>query len=167
MAAEQQLERSVLERKEREELRAIADAMALDTNSRSKKADIIDQILRAAGVDAKGADGANGSGTPARPRSRAGSARAAANVDAELTPSDATTTNGDSAEHSHANGVAPASAASNGQSEAPEGSSASDETASAAESQVGGSEGATVTQADRPAPARPGGPGPGGPGQNR
>ena len=51
MAAEQQLERSVLERKEREELRAIADAMALDTNSRSKKADIIDQILRAAGVD--------------------------------------------------------------------------------------------------------------------
>jgi transcription termination factor Rho len=51
MAAEQQLERSVLERKEREELRAIAHAMALDTNSRSKKAEIIDQILRAAGVE--------------------------------------------------------------------------------------------------------------------
>ena len=51
MAAEQQLERSVLERKEREELRAIAQAMALETNTRSKKADIIDQILRAAGVD--------------------------------------------------------------------------------------------------------------------
>jgi transcription termination factor Rho len=51
MAAEQQLERSVLERKERDELRAIAQAMSLETNSRSKKADIIDQILRAAGVE--------------------------------------------------------------------------------------------------------------------
>ena len=70
MAAEQQLERSVLERKEREELRAIAEAMALDTNSRSKKADIIDQILRAAGVDASGTEGGNGATTPARPRSR-------------------------------------------------------------------------------------------------
>jgi transcription termination factor Rho len=51
MAAEQQLERSVLERKERDELRAIAQAMSLGTSSRSKKADIIDQILRAAGVE--------------------------------------------------------------------------------------------------------------------
>ena len=54
MTAEQQLERSVLERKEREELRAIAQAMSLDTNSRSKKADIIDQILRAAGCGGVG-----------------------------------------------------------------------------------------------------------------
>ena len=59
MTAEQQLERSVLERKEREELRAIAQAMSLDTNSRSKKADIIDQILRAAGVEVS-AGSANG-----------------------------------------------------------------------------------------------------------
>ena len=63
MTAEQQLERSVLERKEREELRAIAQAMSLDTNSRSKKADIIDQILRAAGVEVS-------AGTNARRRSR-------------------------------------------------------------------------------------------------
>jgi transcription termination factor Rho len=72
MAAEQQLERSVLERKEREELRAIAQAMALETNSRSKKADIIDQILHAAGVDGAGVDGAssaNGDGA-SRPRAR-------------------------------------------------------------------------------------------------
>ena len=62
MAAEQQLERSVLERKEREELRAIAQAMALDTNSRSKKADIIDQILRAAGVEVGSAEQSNGDG---------------------------------------------------------------------------------------------------------
>ena len=60
MAAEQQLERSVLERKEREELHAIAQAMSLETNSRTKKADIIDQILRAAGVvdDARRSGGA-------------------------------------------------------------------------------------------------------------
>jgi len=51
MAAEQQLERSVLERKERDELRAIAQAMSLETNSRTKKADIVDKILAAAGVD--------------------------------------------------------------------------------------------------------------------
>jgi len=72
MAAEQQLERSVLERKEREELRAIAQAMSLDTNSRSKKADIIDQILRAAGVEVASADGSNGAGggTRARPSGR-------------------------------------------------------------------------------------------------
>ncbi len=50
MAAEQQLERSVLERKEREELRSIAQAMDLETNARTKKADIIDKILQAAGV---------------------------------------------------------------------------------------------------------------------
>ncbi|MHB8594869.1 MAG: transcription termination factor Rho, partial [Acidimicrobiales bacterium] len=75
MAAEQQLERSVLERKEREELRAIAQAMALDTNSRSKKADIIDQILRAAGVGSSADGSANGAG-PARSRARRSTATA-------------------------------------------------------------------------------------------
>ncbi|HLI73917.1 MAG TPA: transcription termination factor Rho [Acidimicrobiales bacterium] len=68
MAAEQQLERSVLERKEREELRAIAQAMALDTNSRSKKADIIDQILRAAGVEVGSPEQSNGGGRGSRSR---------------------------------------------------------------------------------------------------
>ena len=46
MTAEQQLERSVLEGKERDELSAIAQAMSLKTNSRTKKADIIDQNSR-------------------------------------------------------------------------------------------------------------------------
>ncbi|MGH9130691.1 MAG: Rho termination factor N-terminal domain-containing protein, partial [Acidimicrobiales bacterium] len=46
----QQLERSILERKERSELHSIAAAMALRTNSRTKKADIIDQILKATGI---------------------------------------------------------------------------------------------------------------------
>jgi transcription termination factor Rho len=75
MPAEQQLERSVLERKEREELRAIAQAMSLQTTSRSKKADIIDLILRAAGVEvADGATRTNGSaaGTRARKSTPAG-----------------------------------------------------------------------------------------------
>ena len=71
MTAEQQLERSVLERKEREELRAIAQAMSLDTNSRSKKADIIDQILRAAGVEVTEASANGGSAAPARARAAA------------------------------------------------------------------------------------------------
>ncbi|MEI7860186.1 MAG: hypothetical protein WCI26_10205, partial [Acidimicrobiales bacterium] len=50
MTAEQQLERSVLESKEREELHAIAQALSVKTNTRTKKADIIDGILRATGV---------------------------------------------------------------------------------------------------------------------
>src|SRR5271165_981557 len=87
MTAEQQLERSVLEGKERDELQAIAQAMSLKTTSRTKKADIIDQILKATGVigaddagDGKagstnGAPAANG-GAPAARRSRAASTAA-------------------------------------------------------------------------------------------
>jgi transcription termination factor Rho len=82
MTAEQQLERSVLERKERDELRAIAQAMALETNSRSKKADIIDQILRAAGVEVPAAS-ANGDSDAATTRARAGGRRATTDVGAE------------------------------------------------------------------------------------
>ncbi len=51
MSPEQQLERSVLEQKERNELQAIAEALDLKPASRMKKADIIDEILRAAGID--------------------------------------------------------------------------------------------------------------------
>src|ERR1700735_2225570 len=49
--AEEQLERSILEGKERDELHAIASAMSLKPASRSKKSDIIDLILEATGVD--------------------------------------------------------------------------------------------------------------------
>jgi transcription termination factor Rho len=59
MTAEQQLERSVLEGKERDELSAIAQAMSLKTTTRTKKADIIDRILDATGVTSNG-DSANG-----------------------------------------------------------------------------------------------------------
>ena len=63
MTAEQQLERSVLEGKERDELHAIAQAMSLKTTSRTKKSDLIDKILEATGVSdvARG----NGHDTPA------------------------------------------------------------------------------------------------------
>jgi transcription termination factor Rho len=54
MTAEQQLERSVLEGKERDELSAIAQAMSLKTTTRTKKADLIDQILDATGVTGNG-----------------------------------------------------------------------------------------------------------------
>ncbi len=60
MTAGQQLERSVLEGKEREELHAIAQAMSLKTTSRTKKADIIDRILEAAGVTASPSPSPNG-----------------------------------------------------------------------------------------------------------
>ena len=49
--SEPQLERSVLEAKEREELYAIADALGTKPGRRAKKADLITQILRATGVE--------------------------------------------------------------------------------------------------------------------
>ena len=48
----QALERSVLERKEREELAAIATALGAKPAARASKATLIDQILREAGVEA-------------------------------------------------------------------------------------------------------------------
>ncbi|HSH23788.1 MAG TPA: hypothetical protein VK975_06990, partial [Acidimicrobiales bacterium] len=51
MSGEQQLERSVLESKERDELHAIADAMGLKPASRAAKATLVSQILRATGVE--------------------------------------------------------------------------------------------------------------------
>jgi transcription termination factor Rho len=75
MTAEQQLERSVLEGKEREELQAIAQAMSLKTTSRTKKSDIIDRILEAAGVTSP--NGANGHGDAVSARQTAGSSNGA------------------------------------------------------------------------------------------
>ena len=104
MVAEQ-LERSILERKERDELHAIATAMSLKPAARLKKADIIDLILRATGVDvegeaaatngataavddrpaegANGADGANDREVATTPRRRGPRARAEQVVEAE------------------------------------------------------------------------------------
>jgi transcription termination factor Rho len=69
MSGEQQLERSVLERKERDELQAIAEAMALKPGARTKKADIINQILQATGIELETGEAANGATTESgRPR---------------------------------------------------------------------------------------------------
>ncbi|MGC9961873.1 MAG: transcription termination factor Rho [Acidimicrobiales bacterium] len=59
----EQLERSILERKEREELKAIATAMSLEPVARLKKADLVDQILRAAGVEMDAAGNGSNGGT--------------------------------------------------------------------------------------------------------
>ncbi len=81
MTADQQLERSVLEGKEREELHAIAQALSVKTNTRTKKADMIDGILKATGVSVDGSS-ANGD-------------RSSANGDAGSANGDAGSANGD------------------------------------------------------------------------
>ena len=96
MTAEQQLERSVLEGKERDELSAIAQAMSLKTTSRTKKADIIDQILHATGVTSTGsangasssADAASNGAKPAR-RSRTSAANSTAPAETAAKPAPA------------------------------------------------------------------------------
>ena len=78
MTGEQQLERSVLEGKEREELHAIAEALGLKPSSRAAKATLVGQILRATGVE-------QGTESPP-PRSRATRSRAAAAAAAPAPP---------------------------------------------------------------------------------
>ncbi|MBW3580640.1 MAG: Rho termination factor N-terminal domain-containing protein, partial [Actinobacteria bacterium] len=48
--SESVLERSVLERKERDELQAIARAMGVQPAARARKADLVDLILATAGI---------------------------------------------------------------------------------------------------------------------
>ncbi len=118
MTAEQQLERSVLEGKERDELSAIAQAMSLKTTSRTKKADIIDQILDATGVTSGAAEGGNGdAGAVAtngakpsrRTRSTAGSATVGADT-AEAGASDAGGGDGPAPAEAGTGATAPAAA---------------------------------------------------------
>jgi transcription termination factor Rho len=60
--SEEQLERSILERKASDELRAIATAMSLEPVARLRKADLVNQILRAAGVEVEGTSPLHASG---------------------------------------------------------------------------------------------------------
>jgi transcription termination factor Rho len=60
MSGAPELERSVLERKERNELHVIAESLGMKPGSRTKKADLVDQILRATGVEIPAS--ANGDG---------------------------------------------------------------------------------------------------------
>ena len=76
------LERSVLERKEREELATIAMALGMKPSGRSKKETLIDQILKTAGVlDAPSEK------KPRRAPARKGAAADSATDDAGTTPS--------------------------------------------------------------------------------
>jgi len=90
MTAEQQLERSVLESKERDELHAIAQALSVKTTTRTKKADIIDGILKATGIGP--ADAAEAPGRPDAPGTRS---RGADNASEGTVPA---ATNGDHAD---------------------------------------------------------------------
>ncbi len=77
MSPGSQLERSVLEAKERDELYTIADALGLKPGSRTKKADLVDSILQATGVETVAAEAeAETSTKRARtPRARASATR--------------------------------------------------------------------------------------------
>src|SRR5580704_7055203 len=92
MTSGPQMERSLLEAKERDELQTIAQAMELKTSARASKATLIGAILDAAGAT-------NGSGEHAEPEAHAPSASTNGSVptdDAELVavgaPATATTT---------------------------------------------------------------------------
>jgi transcription termination factor Rho len=77
--SETQLERSVLEAKERDELVAIADALGAKPAARAKKADLVTQILRATGIEAPESESAaDGSEKPKRTRARKATAATAA-----------------------------------------------------------------------------------------
>jgi transcription termination factor Rho len=76
--------------------------MSLDTNSRSKKADIIDQILRATGVEVSAGSVNGGPDAPARPRGAG--RRVASNGDSEEIELDGEASNGSGPGHETANG---------------------------------------------------------------
>ena len=67
--SEEQLERSILERKASDELRAIATAMSLEPVARTRKAELVNQILRAAGVEVEDPSGGQASASGPAPAS--------------------------------------------------------------------------------------------------
>jgi transcription termination factor Rho len=98
--SESVLERSVLERKERDELQSIARAMGAQPAARTKKADLVDLILRTAGViPAEPPPEANGSAvvaeTKPRRRTRASAASAASTANGVEQVTNGSTTDGD------------------------------------------------------------------------
>ncbi len=143
MTAEQQLERSVLEGKERDELSAIAQAMSLKTTSRTKKADIIDQILDATGVTSGPAASANGAGNggtngAARPSRRSRASAASSGDDAAgTTATDRDDTAGDA-------GAASTPVADAGADQAPTAAEAAPVATTTAEAAGGGNSGPAV-----------------------
>jgi transcription termination factor Rho len=74
------LERSVLERKERDELQTIARAMGAEPGSRARKADLVDIILSKAGIATDPGPASNGGSTSPTRRRRTTTAKADAPV---------------------------------------------------------------------------------------
>ena len=102
-----QLERSVLEAKEREELVAIADALGTKPTARAKKSDLVNQILRATGVESEATD--DGAAKPRRTRAKkAASTEVAVTAGAEpqgaIQPSESAEDANDSAGRARDNG---------------------------------------------------------------
>ncbi len=79
MTADKQLERSVLEGKERDELQVIAQSLSVKTTTRTKKADMIDGILAAAGVTTNGESGGGSAGADGTANGSAGGGAPASN----------------------------------------------------------------------------------------
>jgi transcription termination factor Rho len=83
------LERSVLERKERDELATIASALGLKAGARAKKETLIDQILKGSGVAATSPAASTGdaasssAAAPSKPRARTVKSKAAPVVETE------------------------------------------------------------------------------------
>src|SRR3954449_8804089 len=88
MSGEHQLERSVLEGKERDELHAIADALGVKPGSRTKKADLVDKILQATGVTPNG-KGSNGDAPAEKPKKARATKKSAATAEAAESAPDA------------------------------------------------------------------------------
>jgi transcription termination factor Rho len=110
--SEMALERSVLERKERDELVTIAGALGLKPGARAKKETVIDQILKGAGVGgpkktAKSAasDDAEPAAKPKRGRAKATTADNTAPNSAASRADSVATRDGDSGDHND-NGIA-------------------------------------------------------------
>jgi transcription termination factor Rho len=79
--SETQLERSVLEAKDRDELFAIADALGARPPARARKSDLIDEILRATGIEQDTPDASRTEPAPIEARARRPRARRATPVD--------------------------------------------------------------------------------------
>jgi transcription termination factor Rho len=141
--SDQELDRSVLDSKDREELHQIAGAMGVNAATRMKKADLIDAILGAAdGNNADGSDDSGKSGSndkPKRVRSRRAS-QAESDPIAELAAEEeaiAAASTSDTADESQASPPAAASNASSGNGGG-EASATGTATTSSTESNAGG-----------------------------
>jgi transcription termination factor Rho len=99
--SESVLERSVLERKERDELQSIARAMGAQPTARTKKADLVDLILRTAGVIPPEAAAMEGNGATVaaevKPRRRSRGSAVSTGNGAEQSANGATAEGGEAA----------------------------------------------------------------------